>query len=264
MARIKNQKTVIARRFVAFPLMLLSLLILVALVYLLPSITLTANSAADVELQLLVEQYTAANTAYQSNVESIVYKRRAVTQQGLAQLQQELETLQSEFDAFVSQYHVYTLSITLLPKLKKQIQHTSALSQINQVLVAEEAVGIPFEQFSSCIKKIKYASTASVVLNALNGCKQHLGTALKEASSIPLESLATCDPSMTPQAILKVHERNNELLIQFYALSKAQKAKEAAAVDISYKNSLQDLQDLPSWNYCVNIYLQQTINELDF
>jgi hypothetical protein len=244
--------------------MVLSVLLLAAIVYFLPNVTLSSNFGTRAELTLLVDEYAAASNEFDLKANSLIQKRQSTDAVELLELQNRFISLHSATDAFITESHLYSYSLTFLPKIKNHEKSVDLLLEINQALIAEEAIGEPFESFSTCIKKINYAKTASLVLNELNACTHYLTEAKKSLLSLPSQINTHCENGKTPGDIIDVYTQNHTLLLQFYTLSKDQKAKDAAAIDLQYKASLATLQKLPSWNYCISVYLQDASKNFRF
>lgn len=262
MARIKNQETSIERRFVAFPMMFLSSFILAAIVYFLPSLTIKSNGAAVSEQTMLAQLFSEASAKYAAAVEDLFYRRQSVPESDLMAIKDDFSTLHAFAEEFISRNHIYSLSLTLLPKIKQHEQNSAVLIDVNQVIMAEESIGTQFKAFTDCAISVNYSKTASIVLDNLNKCTPYLVQAQNDALTIPEQSTSGCEASKKTHAILSMYSKNHELLTKFYSLSRDQKAIEASAIDVSYKESLARIKELPSWNFCINHYLQETAKTL--
>jgi len=262
MARIKDQKTSIARRYVAVPLMVLSTVLLAAVVYFLHQFTGDQAFIARNESKHLISAYQNADKQYSEITAKLFLQRTPINDSTIVELAESFSQLKQRTTTYIRKNNSITLSLTLIPKIEARENTIDVLNTVNGILRAEDSIGIKLTAFQMCKDKINYSKSAKVVLAALKKCTPLITEAHANAAIFPQDTLIHCGTNKTPRMLLSTQLESHELLVKFYALSSAQKAKEAAATDAEYKASLIKLQSLPSWNYCINVYLQNTAQEL--
>jgi len=242
--------------------MLVSVLILAGIVYFLQRFTSDDQIITRSESAGLTSAYAAADAQYQKLLTDLFSKRISVSDVEITELSTTFSKLHLATTEFIQRTGSYTLSLTLVPKLKTHEENIRILQQVNQVLAAETTIGASLDAYNTCMDAINYSKTASTVLAKVTTCTSHLSSAQKELITLPTEVNERCSSPNTPTKIVTAQFNSHKLLLEYYRLSKNQQAKEAARIDINYKNSLKELEKFPTWNYCINVYLQETAKEV--
>ena len=255
MARGEYIPPAIKRRSIVIPMMLVSFCLLALIILYFLDFKQQGVGLFQSDIDKISVAFQESETQYAGLVDQIVSKRSPVADYTIEVTISSYHTLQNDLSTF-SEDEINQTG-TLRDTIQTRLTSLGLVREVNKTLQAEETVGTTLISYNICKKAINFKQSAAVITTKLTYCKKDLELTQKNVSLLPKESYKICLAKNTPVAVVAKMVKAHDYLEKYYALSSKSKAKDAAAADIIYRQTLKELQALPAWNSCITAYLQK-------
>lgn len=262
MARIKNTIPRVKRRRVAFPLMLISLGIVVFIALYFLDYKSQGLGMFKTRLDQVIEKFENVEKMYNDLITVILTKRSPTPEFTVDVVEESYTEILSDVSEIEKTFSNPTRIESLRSIILTRLSTLQTIRDMNQTLRAEDLIGNSLGAYTTCKKNISFRQKASQIISKLSQCQLELNTATSSLADFPKASTAHCALRYTPSYYLQKTLKSHELLVSSYTYSTIGKAKEAASQEIEYQKTILELQQLPAWNSCISTYLQKAADEL--